>query len=179
MVARRGAESRLVVQRCRRASSSGAATAGPARTAAAVGFHGVKRAEEMPGHMLSEVSDWSTCEGSRRLWREPRALCVRDSPHLDRWFSPTPRATATTMPSTPTPTAGVGFGIVRSGPRRENRRPPARRAPQAMSPRHVQGSIGRPCRATLRFGSFAPPELAQRGPVLTAPRAPRLGRPQC
>jgi len=29
------------------------------------------------------VSARSACEGSRRLWREPRALCVRDSPHLD------------------------------------------------------------------------------------------------
>jgi len=56
------------------------------------------------------VSDRSACEGSRRLWREPRALCVRDSPHLDRWFRATPRATTTTMPSAPTPTAGVGFG---------------------------------------------------------------------
>jgi len=61
------------------------------------------------------VSDWSACEGSRRLWREPCAPCVRDSPHLDRWFRATPRATTSTSESTSTPTTGVGLGIARSG----------------------------------------------------------------
>jgi len=90
----------------------------------------------MPGHMLSQVTAWSTCVAfPTTLARASCPLCVRDSPHLDRWFSLTPRATATTMPSTSTPTAGVGLGIARSGSRREKRRLPARRAPQAMSPR--------------------------------------------
>jgi len=68
------------------------------------------------------VSDRSACEGSRRLWREPRAPPVRDSPPLDQWFRATPRATISTSQSTSTPTARVGLGTARCGPRRERRR---------------------------------------------------------
>jgi len=118
-------------------------------------------------------------QGSRRLWREPRALCVRDSPHLDRWFRATPRATTSTSQSTSTPTAGVGLGIARSGSRREDgrHRLASLLTPQAMSLRHVQGSIDPSYpQSYLEVQLLIQPlELAQRDPVVTASRPSRLG----
>jgi len=131
----------------------------------------------MPGHMLSQVTAWSTCVAfPTQLARAscPLCVCVR-SPHLDWWFRPTPRPTTTTMPSTPTPTAGVGFGIARSGSRRENRRPPARRAPQVVSPRtHRDRSVGTR-RATSRLRSCCTARARAKRPRVDGFRAAATG----
>jgi len=93
-------------------------------------------------------------QGSRRLLRQPRALYVRDSPHLDRWFRPTPRATTSTSQCTSTPTdSRCRVRIARSGSRREKRRPPARQLPQVMSPRTYRDRSAGTGRATSRLRS--------------------------
>jgi len=94
---------------------------------------------------------------------------------IDWWFRPTPRATTTTMPSTPAPTAGVGFGIARSGSRRENRRPPARRAPQVVSPRTYRDRSAGTRRATSRLRSCCTARARAKRPRVDGFRAAATG----
>jgi len=103
---------------------------------------------------------------SRRLWREPRALCVRDSPHLDggsdRRLGPrlalrkAPRHRQPVSGSEPPdPAHAVMNGVHRLA-----------KTPQTLSPQHVQGSI-----ETSHLQSYLelhvlvqPPKLAQQRP---------------
>jgi len=62
----------------------------------------------------------------------------------------------------------VSLSIARSGSPRDESRPPAR-----------QTSASAQSSARIGIDPAHPPNLAQRDPVLTAPRSPRRGRPQC
>jgi len=79
------------------------------------------------------------------------------------------------MPSTPTPTAGVGFGIARSGSRRENRRPPARQPPQVVSPRTYRDRSAGTRRTTSRLRSCCTARARAKRPRIDGFRAAATG----